>query len=210
MKKNRSDIEFYQNMMDMLQQEKASLKEQLDAERKSREEETRQILEENRALRAELVKLTEQLRKREEIEEKKDAEIRELMSRILSLQTDLSNAMAAVRLGRGKRFAASSEKKSLTAKDRSDRRADEKDDFDGTPPAGGSPAAAETESCGAPKQGSPKRKKKKSEGRKMSLEDYGCDEVIRHELVDVSARRQIRTYRLSYLFFRPVPPLKFQ
>ena len=104
-------------MMDMLQQEKASLKEQLDAERKSREEETRQILEENRALRAELVKLTEQLRKREEIEEKKDAEIRELMSRILSLQTDLSNAMAAVRLGRGKRFAASSEKKSLTAKD---------------------------------------------------------------------------------------------
>ena len=58
MKKNRSDIEFYQNMMDMLQQEKASLKEQLDAERKSREEETRLILEENRALRAELVKLT--------------------------------------------------------------------------------------------------------------------------------------------------------
>ena len=42
-------------MMDMLQQEKASLKEQLDAERKSREEETRLILEENRALRAELV-----------------------------------------------------------------------------------------------------------------------------------------------------------
>ncbi|MDD6228829.1 MAG: IS66 family transposase [Bacteroidales bacterium] len=183
MKKNRSDIEFYQNMMDMLQQEKASLKEQLDAERKSREEETRLILEENRALRAELVKLTEQLRKREEEDRKKDNENKELMNRILSLQTDLGNAMAAVRLGRGKRFGPSSEKKSLTGKDRADRRADEKDDFDGTPPAGGCSAPSQTGDSGQ-KQEPPKRKKKKSEGRKMSLEDYGCDETVRHELGD--------------------------
>lgn len=183
MKKNRSDIEFYQNMMDMLQQEKASLKEQLDAERKSREEETRLILEENRALRAELVKLTEQLRKREEEDRKKDNENKELMNRILSLQTDLGNAMAAVRLGRGKRFGPSSEKKSLTGKDRADRRADEKDDFDGTPPAGGCSAPSQTGDSGQ-KQEPPKRKKKKSEGRKKPLEDYGCDETVRHELGD--------------------------
>ena len=170
-------------MMDMLQQEKASLKEQLDAERKSREEETRLILEENRALRAELVKLTEQLRKREEEDRKKDNENKEVMNRILSLQTDLGNAMAAVRLGRGKRFGPSSEKKSLTGKDRADRRADEKDDFDGTPPAGGCSAPSQTGDSGQ-KQEPPKRKKKKSEGRKMSLEDYGCDETVRHELGD--------------------------
>lgn len=170
-------------MMDMLQQEKASLKEQLDAERKSREEETRLILEENRALRAELVKLTDQLRKREEEDRKKDDENKELMNRILSLQTDLGNAMAAVRLGRGKRFGPSSEKKSLTGKDRADRRADEKDDFDGTPPADGCSAPPQTDGSGR-KQESPKRKKKKSEGRKMPLEDYGCDEIVRHELGD--------------------------
>lgn len=170
-------------MMDMLQQEKASLKEQLDAERKSREEETKLILEENRALRAELVKLTEQLRNREEEDRKKDNENKELMNRILSLQTDLGNAMAAVRLGRGKRFGPSSEKKSLTGKDRADRRADEKDDFDGTPPAGGCSAPSQTGGIGQ-KQEPPKRKKKKSEGRKMSLEDYGCDETVRHELGD--------------------------
>lgn len=170
-------------MMDMLQQEKASLKEQLDAERKSREEETKLILEENRALRAELVKLTEQLRKREEEDRKKDNENKELMNRILSLQTDLGNAMAAVRLGRGKRFGPSSEKKSLTGKDRADRRADEKDDFDGTPPAGGCSAPSQTGDSGQ-KQEPPKRKKKKSEGRKKPLEDYGCDETIRHELGD--------------------------
>lgn len=170
-------------MMDMLQQEKASLKEQLDAERKSREEETKLILEENRALRAELVKLTEQLRKREEEDRKKDNENKELMNRILSLQTDLGNAMAAVRLGRGKRFGPSSEKKSLTGKDRADRRADEKDDFDGTPPAGGCSAPSQTGGIGQ-KQEPPKRKKKKSEGRKKPLEDYGCDETVRHELGD--------------------------
>lgn len=170
-------------MMDMLQQEKASLKEQLDAERKSREEETRLILEENRALRAELVKLTEQLRKREEEDRKKDNENKELMNRILSLQTDLGNAMAAVRLGRGKRFGPSSEKKSLTGKDRADRRADEKDDFDGMPPAGGCSAPSQTGDSGQ-KQEPPKRKKKKSEGRKKPLEDYGCDETVRHELGD--------------------------
>lgn len=170
-------------MMDMLQQEKASLKEQLDAERKSREEETRLILEENRALRAELVKLTEQLSKREEEDRKKDNENKELMNRILSLQTDLGNAMAAVRLGRGKRFGPSSEKKSLTGKDRADRRADEKDDFDGTPPAGGCSAPSQTGDSGQ-KQEPPKRKKKKSEGRKKPLEDYGCDETVRHELGD--------------------------
>lgn len=191
MKKSRSDIEFYQNMMDMLQQEKASLKEQLDAERKSREEETRQILEENRALRAELIKLTEQLREREESEKKyrddmasKDAEHRELMNRILSLQTELSNALAAVRLGRGKRFAPSSEKRSRTDDDRTDRRAREKDDFDGTPPADGSSAPEETVSGSDAKPAPPKQKKKKSEGRKESIEEYVCDEVVRHELDD--------------------------
>ena len=185
MKKNRSDIEFYQNMMDMLQQEKASLREQLDAERRSREEETRQILEENRALREEIVKLTEQLRKREENEAKKDEEIGNLMNRIVSLQNDLNNAIAALRLGRGKRFAPSSEKSSQIDKDRSDSRAAEKDDFDGTPPADSGDAGNETEEKGkSVKKEHPKTKKKKSAGRKKPLEDYECDEVVRHELDD--------------------------
>ena len=180
MKKNRSDIEFYQNMMDMLQQEKSSLREQLDAERKSREEETRQILEENRALRGELVRLAEQLRRREEEdrihrenEAKKDEEIGALMNRVVSLQTDLNNAIAALRLGRGRRFAPSSEKSSQIGKDRSDSRAAEKDDFDGAPPAGSGDAGNGTEEMDkSAKTERPKAKKKKSAGRKKPLEDY--------------------------------------
>lgn len=190
--------------------------------RKSREEETRQILEENRALRAELVKLGQQLGGREESEKryredmaKKDAEMRELMHRILSLQKELGNAMAAVRLGRGKRFAPSSEKMSLTGKDRSDRRVDEKDDFDGTPPAGGSSTPADAGNDSSPKPEPPKRKKKRSEGRKTSLEDYGCDEVVRHELDDYfslpeeavfkTRNGQVETHEyVSYEFIRAV------
>ena len=180
MKKNRSDIEFYRNMMDMLQQEKASLREQLDAERKSREKETKQILEENRALREELIRLTEQLRKREENEVRREAEKEELMNRILILQTDLTNAMAALRLGRGKRFAPTSEKMSQVDKDRLDKRADEKDDFDGTPPSSESTGEGE---CDRPSVvPTPKRRKKRSAGRKKSIEDYSCDEVVRHKL----------------------------
>lgn len=184
MKKNRSDIEFYQNMMDMLQQEKASLKQQLDAERKSRKEESELMLEENRALRTMIAELTDQLRDKDEKDRKKDAENKELINRILSLQTELSNALAAVRLGRGKRFAPSSEKRSRTDDDRTDRRAREKDDFDGTPPAGGSSAPEETISGSDANPAPPKQRKKKSEGRKESIEEYVCDEVVRHELDD--------------------------
>lgn len=185
MKKNRSDIEFYQNMMDMLQQEKASLREQLDTERRSRKEETRLVLEENRAMRAELLRLSEQLRQKEAEGKKKDAENKELLNRILVLQTDLNNAIAALRLGRGKRFAPSSEKSSLADKDRSDSRAAEEDDFDGTPPAGIGDAGAETkEKKKSAKKERPKAKKKKSAGRKKPIEDYECDEVVRHELDD--------------------------
>lgn len=206
MKRNRSDIEFYQNMMDLLQQENASLKEQLDAERKSREEQTRQILEENCALREEIISYAKQLPESEErrnieqkdlasyakqlreSEERRNAEQKEIMGRIFALQTELANAMAAVRLGRGKRFAPSSEKSTLANKDRSDNRAGEKDDFDGTPPAGGSSTStsseSETESGDDQKREKPKREKKISAGRKPSLENYDCDEVVRHELSD--------------------------
>lgn len=217
MKKNRSDIEFYQNMMDFLQQENSSLKEQLDAERKSREEQTRQILEENRALREELISLTCQIREREESEKQyrdsKDAEQKELMSRILTLQTELANAMAAVRLGRGKRFAPSSEKSSLATKDRSDKRASEKDDFDGTPPAGGSSTSATPESGENARKEVPKKEKKRSAGRKASLENYDCDEVVRHELSDyftlpkgaVFKTRNGQTETHEYISFEYVP-----
>ena len=107
------------------------------------------------------------------------------MNRVVSLQTDLNNTIAALRLGRGKRFAPSSEKLSQIDKDRSDSRAAEKDDFDGTPPAGSGDAGNGTEEKDkSAKTERPKAKKKKSAGRKKPLEDYECDEVIRHELDD--------------------------
>lgn len=196
MKTNRTDIEFLRNMMDMLQEEKASLRAELDAVRKEREEreaERRAFSEENRMLREELMKLTEQLRVREENERRqqedsnrKDEEIKALVSRVLTLQEELNNAIAAVRLGRGKRFAPSSEKTGSQDKDRTDGRADEKDRFDGNPPSGTAPSQGNV-AAGAAGNGSkdkPRKSRKKSAGRKDALEDYDCDEVVRHELGD--------------------------
>lgn len=197
MKTNRADREFYQNMMDMLQEQNASLRAELVAarkEREGREAERRAFAEENRMLREELMKVTGLLRIRKENERRqqeesnrKDEEIKALMNRVLMLQENLNNAIAAVRLGRGKRFAPSSEKSSAADKDRTDSRADEKDSFDGNPPSGNSGSSCMTDEDGATKSAEHKPKKerkKKSAGRRDALEDYDCDEVVRHELGD--------------------------
>ena len=98
-----------------------------------------------------------------------------------SMARQLADAVASGKLARGKRFAPTAEQSDLLNNRRTDRRAEEKDGFDGNPPAGGTAAsgqsAAETD---AGKKGA--RKKKKSEGRRPSLEDYECDEVVRHTL----------------------------
>ncbi|MCH5218079.1 MAG: hypothetical protein J1F07_06115 [Muribaculaceae bacterium] len=65
-------------------------------------------------------------------------------------------------------------------------RAKEKDDFDGTPPPASTPGtgaltSADVASAASSKKSTPKVKKK-SQGRKHSLENYECDEVVVHEL----------------------------
>ena len=186
MKAKRSDLEFYQNMIDMLQQEKATFASLLEVERASafrREESFRQ---ETAALRETVAELTEQLRKKEAVETGKDNQIRELMKLVSDLNEKLSNALASGALARGKRFAPTSEKTVPGKADQEDVRAKEKDDFDGTPPPAATPGtgaltSADVAGAASSKESTPKVKKK-SQGRKQSLENYECDEVVVHEL----------------------------
>lgn len=90
------------------------------------------------------------------------------------LARQLANAQAEGRLGRKRRFAPTTEQRDLLNNRRADRRSEEKDDFDGTPPS--APATAPQES--GPK-GDPRRK---SAGRRPPKEDYSCDEVVMHPL----------------------------
>ncbi|MCH5218078.1 MAG: hypothetical protein J1F07_06110 [Muribaculaceae bacterium] len=101
MKAKRSDLEFYQNMIDMLQQEKATFASLLEVQRASafrREESFRQ---ETAALRETVAELTEQLRKKEAVETGKDNQIRELMKLVSDLNEKLSTALASGALARG-------------------------------------------------------------------------------------------------------------
>lgn len=191
MKKNRSDIEIYLSAMENLQQEKASLSAALNAERELRRSERESSDEELRALREAVQDLTRQLRERDEKdaerekrESSKDILITQLLEQQALLQRQLADAISSLKLNRGKRFSSSSERSGADGGSKKDTRADEKDDFDGNSPSASSGAnardAGKTDSevdgdC-------PKKKKKKSAGRKRSLEDYGCDEVVRHTL----------------------------
>lgn len=83
--------------------------------------------------------------------------------------------MAQSRLSRGKRFAPTSEQINLLNNRRVDTRAEEKDDFDGNPPS--APSQTASPDSGVP---TPKRAKKKSQGRKPAKEEYSCDETVEH------------------------------
>ncbi|MBP3512641.1 MAG: IS66 family transposase [Prevotella sp.] len=203
MKLNRSDKEFYLNMIEMLQQEKSSLTQSLAAEREEREADRadlRRLVAENRELKETVLEFMARQEAREESErryreeserghreeiqritEAKDREIRSLRLLLETLRQDLDNSVADVRLGRGKRFAPSSERKALRDRDRSDTRAEEKDRFDGGGDGGGEANAG---SGDAGTEQTPKRKKKKSAGRRPSVEECRCDEVVHHRLPD--------------------------
>lgn len=106
----------------------------------------------------------------------------EEMARINQIQSSqLANLMADNKLVRGKRFAPTTEQRDLLNNRQVDKRAQEKDDFDGNPPSGGLTSSPASENN---TQVAPLRKKKKSEGRKPSLEDYECVDTEYHPLSD--------------------------
>lgn len=163
MKKKDSDIEFYRETLARLQQEKAS------------------YAEENRALRDEIRAMSESHRQeteglRQAIETMRLTMLEQARS-IKELTEQLNNAMAQSMLSRGKRFAPTTEQADLLNNRRTDTRAEEKDGFDGNPPAASPQTSSST--SGAP---TPKRAKKKSRGRRPAKEDYGCDETVEHPL----------------------------
>ena len=97
-----------------------------------------------------------------------------------TLSGQLANALSSGRLSQGKRFAPTTEQRNLLNNRRVDRRGKDKDDFDGTNPPAQGGVAAQTSSVDT----SGAKQKKKSRGRKTSLEKYSCDETIVHELAD--------------------------
>lgn len=68
-----------------------------------------------------------------------------------------------------------SEQRRLLNNREEDRRGRDKDDFDGNAPATSADKSA-------PEDASKKRRKKKSEGRKPSIEEYGCEHVEYHRI----------------------------
>ena len=97
-----------------------------------------------------------------------------------TLSEQLANAISTGKLSQGKRFAPTTEQRDLLNNRRVDRRGKDKDDFDGTNPPAQGGAAAETSSADT----SGTKQKKKSQGRRPSIEKYGCDETVIHELGD--------------------------
>jgi hypothetical protein len=168
MKASRKDIEFYREMMlrehdekVALQQEVNSLKEQI---RLSDESHKNEIT----ALRGaiETLRMT----------------IEDLTRTNQNQMQQIANLLASDKLGRGKRFAPSTEQRNLLNNRNVDKRAEEKDDFDGTqPPSTGASSSSETQDDTSPKNTT---KKKKSAGRKPSIDKYDCDSVEYHKLGD--------------------------
>lgn len=202
MKRKDSDIEIYRSAIAALQQEKADYAAQCETLRNGMMVMSESYREETRALREAYEERMDALRK--SYEEKMDAlrkshedsmaeiettmktlkltvdsqseSIKSLTEMNASLMQSLDNAVAAGRLSRGKRFAPTTEQRDLLNNRRADRRAEEKDGFDGTPPA--ATPTADDGSGPTPTA----RRKKKSAGRKPAAEDYGCDETVVHRL----------------------------
>lgn len=208
MKKNAMDLTVLLETMSRQQEENArmsvlvgSLREENRVQAETHREEMealRKTFEEAYEARAEKLRMDmeasydgkmEKLRK--DLEEAHRRETASLMQTIETLRMtledmkeinatmagQLADALASGKLSRGKRFAPTTEQSDLLNNRRTDRRAEDKDGFDGNPPAGQDRPG--TEAQAAAKAG---RRKKKSEGRKPSLEDYECDEIVRHTL----------------------------
>jgi hypothetical protein len=167
MKGNRKDIEFYREMMLRTQEEKAILQQKLNA-------------------------VEEQLRQAEESHQKEMAAMREALESMRLTMVDLTqsnqtltqqlvNALASNKLVKGKYFAPSTEQRNLLNNRKTDKRAEEKDRFDGTqPPSAG--ASADNTQEASPEKPKEKTMKKKSAGRKPSIDEYECDQVVHHTL----------------------------
>jgi hypothetical protein len=170
MKSNSKDIEFYRETLMREHDEKVLLQQKADA----LEEQMRQLDESHKAEIAALREAIETLRKT--IED---------LTRINQEQMrQIANLLASSKLGRGKRFAPTTEQRNLLNNRNIDKRAEEKSDFDGTPPpSAGASSSGETQEATSeePKKAT---KKKKSAGRKPSAEDYKCDKEEYHKIGD--------------------------
>lgn len=180
MKATRKDIEFYQENMDRLQAEKSAetaranaLSEKLASLVRQHEEDLerfKELMSEIRELREEMARRDEREREREKNNE---VQIAKLTSQIAELMTKLANAQNQTEMNRSKRFARTSEQARLLNRRDGKGRQQEKDDFDGNPPAGNQPAQspAKTETK------KPKRSRKQQEP-----DPCACDEVVYHPL----------------------------
>jgi hypothetical protein len=108
--------------------------------------------------------------------------VEELTRTNQSQTQQIANLLASDKLGRDKRFAPTTEQRNLLNNRNVDKRAEEMSDFDGPPPpSAGASSSGETPEATSEK---PKEvtKKKKSAGRKPSLDNYDCDCVVYHKL----------------------------
>jgi hypothetical protein len=168
MKANRKDIEFYREMLMREHDEKILFQQKASA----LEEQLSRLEESHRAETASMLNAIETLR----------LTVEELTRTNQSQTQQIANLLASDKLGRGKRFAPTTEQRNLLNNRNVDKRAEEKNDFDGTnPPSAGASSSGETQEATSEK---PKEvtKKKKSAGRKPSLDNYDCDCVVRHKL----------------------------
>ena len=156
MKATRRDIEFYQENMDRLQSEKdreaaraACMEKELRELREERAEDRRQMKD----LLCELKESNRKLDRLEKSLEKKDARIEELTARVMELTGKLANADYAAFLNRSRRFKRSSEQSRLLNRRDVKGRDEEKDDFDGNPPSGGTDDNTAAEPAASPSTG---------------------------------------------------------
>lgn len=173
MKKKDYDIEFYREALARMQQEKSEYAE----ENRALREEIRIMSHSHRQETAGLRQTLESMRLT--ILEQSNS-IKELTESNKALTAQLANAVANGKLSLSKRFAPTTEQANLLNNRSVDRRAEEKDDFDGTPPSAPQSPASSTVSAGT--AASTGRKKKKSQGRKPAKENYSCDEIVQHPL----------------------------
>jgi hypothetical protein len=180
MKGRSKDIEFYRETMLKLQEEKALLQQKLDVleeqlrtQNKSHEEETRSL----RDLIESLKLTTDDLVKVNQIQAQQLTALTKVNQ---DLVQQLTNALSALKLSRGKRFAPTTEQSNLLNNRNTDVRSEEKNEFDGTQPPAveSSTDSAQEDASEKPKKES--RKKKKSTGRKPSIKPGFCDEVVHH------------------------------
>lgn len=181
MKATRRDIEFYQENMDRLQSEKdreaaraVSMERELRELREGRAEDRRQMKE----LLGELRESSRKLDRLEKSLEKKDARIEELTARVMELTGKLANADYASFLNRSRRFKRSSEQSRLLNRRDRKGRDEEKDDFDGTPPSGGTEAGITDGSVPLPSV------RKGNAGNHAADGPSACDEKIVHKYTD--------------------------